>query len=115
MKFTFENEFEYIPVFNNNREDSQPIKAKFRYLTTPEREKYIQVDYVSIDGVMERRTSFDYTGILKASLISLENCEPNGQKVTTAKGLLEFEGLSQLSNEMADYAAGRNITPDLKN
>ena len=71
MKFTFENEFEYIPVFNNNREDSQPIKAKFRYLTTPEREKFIKVDYVSIDGVMEGRTGFDYSGILKAAMLSL--------------------------------------------
>ena len=115
MEITFDNEFEYIPVFNNNRKKDKPMVARFRYLTTPEREKFIKSDTVIINGVARTETKIAHSGILKASLLSLTDCVVNKVAITNAKELLAYEGLSQLCVEMGDYAAGKNITPDLKN
>ena len=115
MKVTFDNEFDFIPEWNENQADEKPIKARFQYLTTPQREKFISIKYVGIESETRKETSFDYEGILRASLISLENCEINGIKITNANELIAFRGLSQLVRELADHAAGMNITPDLKN
>ncbi len=115
MKITFDNEFEYIPFFNDNREDEKPGVAKFRYMTTPERVKFITVENVFVKGRLERHTTFDREGIVRVSLLSLENFDVNGVKIKTAQELISYQGLSTLTEELGDYAAGKNITPDLKN
>jgi hypothetical protein len=115
MKISFDKEFEIIPVFADNDKDDNPIVAKFRYLTSPEREECIKKDYIATEEGMQRVTKFDFTKIIQLSLLSLENCEVNGVKIINAKELLSCEGISGLSNELADKASSKNIKPDLKN
>ncbi len=115
MKISFDKEFEIIPVFGDNDKDDDPIVAKFRYLTSPEREECIKKDYIASDEGMQRVTKFDFNKIIQLSLLSLENCEVNGIKITNAKDLLSCEGISGLSNELADRASAMNVKPDLKN
>ena len=115
MELTFSDEYEYIPIWNGNRKEEKQVTVQLRYLTTPEREKYISVGYVSTDGELQRRTSFDNSGILRASIIKIENLKVNGVEVKTAGDLLGVRGLSSLATEIADHAAGKNVTPDLKN
>ena len=115
MELTFSDEYEYIPHWNENKKEDKPVKVFCRYLTTPEREKYISVGYVSVDGELQRRTSFDNSGIVRASVIKIENLKVNGVEIKTAGDLLGIRGLSSLATEIADFAASINVTPDLKN
>ena len=115
MELTFSDEYEYVPVWNNNRKDERPVTVQLRYLTTPEREKYISVGYVSVEGELRRNTSFDNSGILRASIIKIDNLKVNGVEIKSASELLGIRGLSSLATEIADHAASKNVTPDLKN
>ena len=115
MELTFSEEYEYIPVFNGNRKDDKPVVVRMRYLTTPEREDCVRVKMVSVDGELQRQTSFDNEKILKRSIVEIEGLKANGMDIKTATDLFSIRGLSPLSSELADYAAGKNLTPDLKN
>ena len=115
MKITFDNEFEYKPVWNKNREDSKPINARFRYLTSIERQNLVKVEYKNFDGELHTVTTFDNEGVIKATLLKLDNLIVNGEAISTAKDLIGCRGVSSLVNELADYSTGRSITPDLKN
>lgn len=115
MELTFSNEFEYIPTFNNNREEENPVRVICRYMTTPERSKNIESVLMTVNGESQSRTVFHNDAILRASILRIENLKVNGVEITTAKALLAIEGLSQLSEEIASYIATRNLMPDLKN
>lgn len=115
MDLTFSSEFEYIPTFNNNREEEIPIKIVCRYMTTPERSKYIENKLMTVNGEIQSQTIFHNEAILKASILKIENLKVNGVEIKTAKALLEIEGLSQLSEEIASFIATKNLSPDLKN
>lgn len=115
MELTFSSEFEYIPAFNDNQENENPIKIICRYMTTPERSKYIENKLMTVNGEIQSQTIFHNEAILKASILKIENLKVNGVEIKTAKALLEIEGLSQLSEEIATYIATKNLSPDLKN
>jgi len=115
MELTFSNEFEYIPYFNNNKDSDKPVKITCRYMTTPERVKYIDVELLTVGSEVKTKTIFKNEGLLKVSVLKIENLKVNGMEIKTAKDLLAIEGLSQLSDEIASYIATRNLAPDLKN
>jgi len=115
MELTFSNEFEYIPVFNKNRDSDKPVKVTCRYMTTPERVKYIDVELISTGSEVQTKTVFKNEGILKVSIIKIENLKVNGLDIKTARELLNIEGLSQLSDEIASFIVTSNLMPDLKN
>jgi len=115
MELTFSNEFEYIPTFNGNRESEKPIKVICRYMTTPERSKYIENKLMTVNGEVQSQTIFHNDAILKASILRIENLKVNGVEIKTARALLEIEGLSQLSEDIASHIATKNLMPDLKN
>ena len=115
MNITFDREFEIIPDFAGNDKDDNPMKLRFRYLTSPEREECVTKDYVATEEGVSRRTKFDYNKTILLSLVSIENCEVNGVKISTAKDLINCEGLSGLISELGDKVSARNSKPDLKN
>ena len=115
MELTFSNEFDYIPYFNKNRETDNPIKITCRYMTTPERVKYIDVELLAKGTEVQTKTVFKNEGIIKVSILKIENLKVNGMDIKTAKDLLMIEGLSQLSDEIASAIATNNLMPDLKN
>ena len=115
MNVTFSDEYDYTPIWNNNLKEENPVVFHMRYLTTPEREKFIIRDLASVDGELRQTTRFDNVGILKASVTKIDNLSKNGSPIDTVQKLLAERGFSALSSEVADYAAGQNILPDLKN
>ena len=115
MNYSFSDEYEYIPFNNGNRQDEKPIEVQLRYMTLPEREESMKVEYVAVEGELQKRTSFDHGKILKYSVVSLRNLTVHKQAIITAYELLAIRGLSELCAEIAEFAVGKNRTPDLKN
>jgi len=115
MELTFSSEFEYIPYFNKNRDSDNPIEVICRYMTTPERVKYIDVELLTTGSEVQTKTVFKNEGILRVSILRIENLKVNGVEIKTARELLSIEGLSQLSDEIASYIATSNLMPNLKN
>jgi hypothetical protein len=99
MKIDLVKEFEFIPEWNDNQEDENPIKFVFRHLTAGEVDSI-----VSLDG------KYDTSRVFKLSTLRIENLEVNGEKITTADKLLGSPGLAPLMYEAIGYLL-KNMNP----
>jgi len=115
MNYTFSDEYTWIPVANGNLEDEAPTEFQLKYMTLPERVDCMVVDFLSVDGTTQRRTSFNEAKILKYSIVSIKNLSVNGEEIKTVAQLLAVRRLASLCSLLADYCAGKNNTTDLKN
>lgn len=113
MKVDLSEKYEFIPEWNGNQEDPNPIVFHCRYLTTGERQKCIVEKFVQGELVVEQ----DDMAIMRYAVEYIENLEDvdSGQKITKGDQLSGTRKLASLVREVANDAVFRNMRPDLKN
>jgi len=85
--------YEFVPKWNNNRDDDEPVKIHCRYLTTEERNRYTRLD-------AGEQTMADYQGMVRAAVERIENLAVDGDKIESARDLLDAKGLGGLFSEL---------------
>lgn len=102
MKIRISREIEFIPEWNNNQEETDPIKAVLMDLSTAEREECIRMVIVA-GGDVELKP--DYQKLFKRGVTRIDNLsvEIDGkeQKITTPEDLLKAPGFYNLFMEIA--------------
>lgn len=112
MKLTIEKEWEYIPFWNNNQADSEPIKFILCNLTTAERDSCVELSFDQ-DGKPIFKS--DNQRIFKAGVRQIENLSVNGEKISSATGVMTMPGLYELFLEVASEILAKNMRRDSKN
>lgn len=115
MKLTISSEFDYIPEWNDNQDEDEPIVFHCRYLTAGERDKVMDFSTSFEDGEPVPKATIDRRAVIEKCVKSIENLTINSRNVTTAKQLIEEPALGGLYMEVAMELVSRNMTPDLKN
>lgn len=76
MKIKVKKTDVYIPRFNGNDEEKEPIKVHFRFLTSAERSDYIAILPVKVkDGEPEIELKQDNAGMVRKMVKRIENLE----------------------------------------
>ena len=104
MKIKLLKEESYTPKWNDNEKNEKPIVFDLKYLTTGEMD-----DCVSLDGKYDTKQVFRY------AVKAIHNLEVNDKAVTTADGVIETPGLSQLFYEVIGFVLRMNPVTDSKN
>ena len=112
MKLIVENNYEFIPEFKNNKEETEPIKFKMRQLTTAERQRLMAIDPVKIALSSESGKKIDldvnYEGLFRTSVTEIMNLEVNDKKIGTALEFLAAPGLGDLLIEVCMNVVQQN-------
>jgi hypothetical protein len=111
MKCTIEKDYEYVPEWNGNRDDEEPIVVECTSLTHPQRKAGIRRYYKGGD----MQVDVDEKALVLAAVKRVRNLEINGMKVETGKQLLETEGLAGLVDDVANEIALRTMELPVKN
>ena len=98
MKINIARESEYIPEWNDNESNDEPIKFFLRDLTTAERDGCISL---KVNEKGESVIDPDYQKIFRRGVIRIENLEVNDEKIKTAEMVLKTPGLWNLFLEVA--------------
>lgn len=116
MKIIIDDKYEFVPEWNGNREDENPIKFYCRYLTVPERARVIQKN-IEVGGESAAvLVNYKEKEIFDLSVIRIENLEVNGKKIATATDFhLSSSGLGGLFDECVQEFIQRNVRRELKN
>jgi hypothetical protein len=107
---------EYIPDWNKNKEDANPIRVTLNYLNTAQRGQLLpwRADEKG-NAIMEP----DRRGLLLSGIAKIENLivvEDGVRKdVRTSRALLEAYGLEALAIELATQIIGMNAREVEKN
>ena len=116
MKITFDDTYEFVPAWNGNKADAEPITFKLRYLTSPERSRCIQKDIIVVDGEKTQiKVNYREREMFELSVEKITGLDANGKKVETAKDFLAEKRLSGLFDEVVNEIVARNTRQDLKN
>ncbi len=115
MELTFNDTFEIIPEWNDNKKEDKPVSVDCRYLTTPERADVFESKNVVTTGQYRIETVIHKEKLLKLSIKNIENLIVNKEGIKTAGQLVKHPGLSALAEELANRLYTKNITGDLKN
>ena len=107
-----EKEIEYIPEWDNNQEESEPITFTLRYITDAERSR-CQVPRFDEQG--NPAVEVDYEGFVKCGVTKIENFKVNGKEITTARQFSKLSGFHQLHMEVALKIFSLNARQDSKN
>ena len=116
MKITLAKDAEYIPEWNGNREDPEPVVFHLRYLTTAERQQCMEKEYLpDKDGGIRVAVKPDQERMFKLAVKKIEHLEVNGRELVTAKEVLETPGLDSLFLEVSLHVLTMNAEQDSKN
>ena len=115
MIIEVDNEREYIPAWNNNRQGDEPIKITHRFLKAGERKKFIYTKPIRLnvgEGTVSDEVDYiqDQEGIAKALITKIENLkvkDKKSDKVIEVKDINTFyqtSGIPQaLVSEIENY------------
>jgi len=112
MRLTIAKEGEYIPEWNGNKEDDEPIKFVLRHLTTGERERAIEFGMAE-DGKSVVKP--DLRSLFRTAVVRVENLHVNDKSLTKADDVLSAPDLYDLFVEVAVYVLAQNARQDPKN
>jgi len=116
MKITLARDAEYIPEWNGNRDDPEPVVFHLRYLTTAERQQCMEREYLpDKNGGVRVAIKPDQERMFKLAVRKIENLEVNGRPLTTAGDVLSTPGLDLLFIEVSLYVLTMNAEQDSKN
>ena len=121
MDITVERTYEFVPVFNENKSEADPIKFKLRQLTTAERQRLMAIDPVKIALSSESGNGValdvNYEGLFRTAVQKIENLSVNQTKITTAGEFLSSPALGDLLIEVCMEIVQQNGRKDtqLKN
>jgi len=114
MKIAVKKKDVFVPEWNGNMQDPEPIKVHFNYLTAGERSAYIGIEPVRIkDGEPEIVVKQDAPGLTRRMVNRIENLEVGGVLVDDAKKLYSTVGVPQgLIQEIEGYLSGASAQVD---
>ena len=105
-------EQEYIPEWNNNKNDAKPVKFILKFLTTGDKADCFNT-FWDARGKMQIMT--DNKLLLQRGCVRIENLRFNGQDVKTVYEFLQTNGLDNLLIEVATVILEMNRSIDTKN
>ena len=111
MKLLIEKEYQYVPEWNGNKKEDNPVVFNLKALTEFERDKIIIQKY--LDGGLE--TSTNRSEAVRLAVVSIENLFVNGVEIKTARQLLDVPGISSLIAELATEVILNTAKKDLGN
>ncbi len=115
MKLTFDDKYEFIPKWNGNESDPEPVNIKCRYLSSPERSRCIKKEILADNDKSTVKIVYHEVDLFTLSVEKIENLEVNGKKIKTATEFLAEENLSSLFDEIVNEIVRRNTRSSLKN
>jgi len=107
-----EKEVEFIPEWNDNRDESEPITFTLKYITDAERARCQKPRF---DDQGNPTVEIDYEGFVKYGVRKIEGFKVNDKDITTARQFNALSGFSQLNMEVAIEVFTMNARQDLKN
>ncbi len=112
MDITIERvEYEYIPEWNDNKEDPKPAKVTIKLLTASERDSCLE--YETVDGELAVKPNMQR--FVTYGVSAIENLTVNGKEILSGKMLCRTVGLDGLYSELATEVVRSNTKADLKN
>lgn len=106
MNVKIEKTFEFIPGWNNNKDNEQPITVNGSYLTNTQLDRCLKIG---------TEISIDRKQYLKESKIKISNLNVDGKLIITSEDLLGACGLSQLYTEITTHLIEINNQEPPKN
>jgi len=107
-----EKEVEYIPVWDGNRDKTEPITFTLRYLTNAQRSACMK-NIFDADG--NSLLDIDNAALVKNGVVNIENFKVNGKEITTAREFNALTSFHELHTEVAVQIAVLNGRQDSKN
>lgn len=104
--------YDFIPEWEGNKEEAQPVVFHMRYLTTGERETLIRYEFGE-DGKV--KIVPDRKGLLQAAVLSIEGLKVNGEPCASIRSLLSYPGFDFLVIEAVADVMAQNARQDPKN
>lgn len=118
MDYKGEQDYEIIPEWNDNKDDTHPIKVQCRYLTPPERDRVFGAELVQgADGETVAKLITDKGYAVRVSIKSIDNFSYNGIKIEKADAFMALRdpGVDDLFDEIANDILIRNKRRVTKN
>jgi hypothetical protein len=112
VEITIDRNYDFTPEFNRNKAEAKPVVFHMRRLSTGERDRLIAWDFDEKGGA---KLVPNRQGLFLAGVIGIDNLTVNGERVATAKDMLEKPGLDLLFAEAVANIMGANAREDLKN
>ena len=104
-------EYEYIPEWNGNKEDANPIKATISLLTPAQRDDCYDYEF----GGPEVMIKPNMKQFVRLGVKAISNLTVDGKAVTDGRILCATIGLDGLYSELATEVIRANTRQDLKN
>ena len=112
MKFTLAREKEYIPTWEGNDKQDEPVKFTLRYLNTVERDDIISPAFGE-DGKVNIKPN--YAKAFKLGVVKIEGMNVDGVQVRSPADFLKLSGFYELFLEVAGQVMMMNAVVDGKN
>ena len=112
MKLSLSKEIEYIPEWNDNKKEADPIIAIFRHLTTDQRNDCMDTGFDKNNKMIIKP---DLGKIFRWALVELKNLDIDDEMIKTANDVLKKPGLYNLFMELALYALNMDALESKKN
>jgi hypothetical protein len=112
MRLTVAKEEEYVPQWNGNVEEDEPVKFTLSYLTTADRDACIPVDF-NEEGEFHLKP--DYRKLFTKGVRRIEGLYVNDKPIKTPLEVLNTPGLYELYMEVATHLLTMNVRRDSKN
>lgn len=112
MKLVIDKEQEYIPSWNDNEADDEPIKFILSNLTTTERDACVDLSFGENGDPLLKP---DMQRIFAKGVKRIENLWVNGGQISTPAAMMAAPGLYELFLEVASEILARNMRHDPKN
>ena len=108
----------YIPEWNKNKKETDPIKLHYRYLTGPEYDRFVGIGTPEFDEEGNPKGGFtlklDKEGMVRCGIEKIENLYVGDDTITTAEQLCTVPELAGLYREFIDFYLEANREPDKK-
>jgi hypothetical protein len=104
MIISIDKEYTFIPDWQGNKDDDEPIKVTCKYLNPAERDRCIEMDFISQDNKPTVRIKALKDKYVKLAVTKIENLKLNdGSFVKDSATLMKTPGLGGIYNVIADY------------
>jgi hypothetical protein len=105
MKFTLKREDEFIPKWNGNDKQDEPIKFTIRALNTVERDSIFTISH-NLDGVPLVKT--DFLKAFRIGVVRVSGLTVDGAEVSKAEEVIKLPGFYELVLEVGTEVIARN-------
>ena len=108
----------YIPEWNKNKKESEPIRIHYRYLTGPEYDRFVGIGTPEFDenGIPKGgfTLNLDKEGMVRAGVEKIENLQVGDLRITSVDLLCTTSEVAGIYREFAEFYLEANREPDRK-